>query len=277
MVLNNPAARLHVILGKVRGMGPATKAADAWRGILQEGGPQDQLRFLHRFGRVMGLPLLVKNEISQLRDIDHEMYLRWVPQVEQAFFAQNLSGTIADMVNRIDQNVLDRIEFCADALARQRPESMVDAKDLAEIRKEVEDLRRDVKVADIEVALKEYLCSQLDEVFSAIQDYDVFGILPIRRAVQTAVGAVVLNQERARMAAETSIGERVWKVMARLLLITSLTNSVLQITGRVEDLIAPAKAASTQAPSPSHSDQSRPGIDVTSALNSKPHSETTQA
>jgi hypothetical protein len=263
MFMNNSAARLHVILGKVRSMSPTTKAADAWRAILSERGPGDQLKFLQRFGRLMGMPLLVKNEILQIPAIDHEMYLRWIPQVEQAFFMQSLSGTVPDMLNRIDQNVLDRIEFCADVLARQRPEAVADPKDLAEIKKEVDELRRDIGTADVELAIKEYLCGQLDDVLTAIEEYDTFGILPLNQTLQAAVGSATLNQERSRRVRETPVGNRFWGILAHIAMVLNITTSVLQITARVENLLQPPDSISAVAPTPQPADQPhRPDLEI---------------
>ena len=254
-------------MGKFEQWVLSTKVADAWRAILNEGGARgDQLRFLQRFGRVMGLPLLVRDEVSKLTGIDHEIYLRWIAPMEQAFLVLSLNGTIADMHSRIDQSVLERLEICADLLCRQRPETIVDPKDLAEIKKEVDELRRNVETADIELSLREYLCRHLDDILTAVQDYDMFGIAPLQRAVQATIGSAVLNQEQARKVAATPAGKRLWEILSHIALVLTLTNSVLQITARVENLLQPAGSVSAVSPAAPMSDRPhRPNVEVVDA------------
>ena len=117
--LNNPAARLHAFLQKAKQNTEyaGTLSTEVWPKLLNVP-KEDQALMFKRFGGVMELPLLIKERIENLPNINHELQLRWMSKVNQAFQANNFSAAFASFIGKIDDSTLLGIEHCADILSR---------------------------------------------------------------------------------------------------------------------------------------------------------------
>jgi len=105
MRMNNPAARLLTILREIKSTPPSAGAVQTWAKIfgVEEGNSPVLLR---RLGQVLSLPVQVKQEIERQQDIDYDIYLKWMPSVQEAFNTLNLSGNIASFHNPISEVTL---------------------------------------------------------------------------------------------------------------------------------------------------------------------------
>jgi hypothetical protein len=235
LLINNPAARLLKLIQALRFHDANRPAMDAWRSVLAVA-PNDNPRLLERFGLVVMLPRRAKQAVLEVPDISHEIYLRWLPQVESAFVRQSLSGPLHQYLGQIDKTVELGIEFCAELLARQRPENTLGDDDLQALRKEFALLLTDLDVADIPLVLKHRISRHLAEVVKAIDDYQIAGVEALEHALETVVGAAVLDAATSEMFRGTTMGRRIWKAIKDTLIILSLLHSTIQLPGDVAGL-----------------------------------------
>jgi hypothetical protein len=231
---NNPASRLLRVLTAVRGQNPLTPSLPVWGAVLVE---KDGARLLQRLGKVFALPQRVREEILKIEGLNHDRYLRWIPDLEKAFLGQALVGTIQGFRDFITQDLLDRIEFCADQLSERRPEKSLSNEELESLRNELSEIDAELKSAKIDSALKEYISRQLAEIISAIGNYDLEGIGPLERALHATVGAAVTDWDTTRKVRETSAGQRFWKFVGRAAIVINLLHTALQLPSDFQHLL----------------------------------------
>lgn len=239
--VNNPAARLHRILTQLRSQNSNTKAIDAWSAILRTPS-HDGLRLLQRYARVIALPGAVRDEITQIH-VDHELYLRWVPKVQTTFLSHSLTGLITHFHQHVDQADVDRIEFCAVELSRSRPEPVVEGRQLVELLHHAQELRRECLSDEIALDLRDHLLRYVDEIISAIEEYDIVGIQPLRRSMEAAVGSSVVDRERSKRLDATPVGKKFFQFVYNGLLILNMLHGALQLPHDVQTIFVGASAA----------------------------------
>lgn len=237
---NNPAARLHRILTALRAQSDGTRLIDAWRAILGIKAPNNDhnLTFFRRYGRLLALPERVRAALLGVPDISNELYLRWIPKIETAFINTSLGGNVASFWGLFERSSLEFLEFCADILSRDRPERTLTTEDLAKILRDVEELRQDVNAPDINQSLRAYVLEGLDEIESAIADYDIDGIASIEHCTERAVGRLLLTQDQIARSSENSVLRRFKRVVYSLVVMMSAANGAIQLPHNIHEFLA---------------------------------------
>ena len=157
-----------------------------------------------------------------------------------------MSGQVASFSATFDKIALENLEHCADILSRERSEKTIDPKELAKIANDAKQLRRETEAAEIDVELKAYILEGLDDITSAIDDYDLEGIASLEHGVERAFGTILLKKEKADKAVKTVIGSRFGQLLYNLYLIVSIANGALQLPYNVRQLLLPYIHAQTE-------------------------------
>ena len=124
---NNPAGRLLELLsGRDLKQLASNKAAEVWAEIF--GVPEEDPRFISLLIKALQLPWHIEKEIRAIPDVQHEIYLTWVPSVKQAFLTATPSGQFHAYVHVIDKNVRSLLTICDDQLSRRRPQPIYSGK-----------------------------------------------------------------------------------------------------------------------------------------------------
>jgi hypothetical protein len=232
--LNNPASRLLNVFEKLRSQNLNQPAIHGWRAVLALG---TSFEVLDHLGQVMKLPLRIQKAILDIPDINHEIFLRWTPQVEQGFLAHRLSGGLNEFLVPIDQNAVDRIEFCADRLSQTKPEKTLANEDIAKFKEQVGELQAELARTEIPQDLKVYISEHLIEIMIAINQYELVGITPLERALESTVGSAFLNRQRTDRVMETGIGKRFLKFIHWAAITVTLLHSAAQLPHDVSQLL----------------------------------------
>jgi len=237
--LNNPASRLHALLSNAKIGGEKYRGKPATEGwaMLLNVPTENQPLMLKRLGGVMELPLAIKTRIENLPDVDHKLFLRWLPKVEEAFRANHLAGGFHGFIDKIDETTLYGIEHCAALLSNRDPEAEIASEELEAIRLQVEEMINEMKDAEIDQALKNFLLRHLFAIRNAIDEYQVFGSKPLVTAFGEAIAAVYTEPQTAFKSASTPIGERFWKCVVKLQTLLTVGDKVLKITEGVFKLL----------------------------------------
>ena len=235
--INNPAGRLATILRKAKKYPKQNDVAkNVWPKIL-EVDPADMPQLLSRLGKLMELLEIISDEIKLQQDINHDIYLKWVPKVQAGFSVINLNGGFSAFTNPIDEAALDGLDFCSDLLSRRIPEKVLDKDKLQNIYKDTEELVKEIIASGTEKDLKTFMVNKLNEIIKAIQEYQINGSSPIEKAIESTFGALATKEGLYEGTKKTSKGDKFWNIMARVALVSGIALTSVQIGESVVNLL----------------------------------------
>jgi hypothetical protein len=237
--LNNPAARLHALLSKAKKGGEQYRqkpATESWAMLLNV--PTDnQALMLKRLGGVMELPLNIKTRTENLADVDQDLFLRWLPKVEEAFRANHLAGGFHGFIDKIDDTTLYGIEHCAALLSNRDPEAEITPEELENLKLQVEEMIKEMVDAEMDPDLKKFLLKHLFAIRNAIDEYQVFGSKPLVTAFGEVVAAVCTDPQTVVKSSATSIGMNFWKRVGHLKTLLAVGDQGLKLGERLFKLL----------------------------------------
>lgn len=221
---------------------PATNPARNSFASVLEVNTNDAPHLLARLGEMAKLAVRAEQQVRATPRLDPNRYLSWKPEVWAALGAISLVGDLSSFVKPLQVNgsqPLERLQYCADGLWRERGEKELEEEELKGIQKEINDLEIAVREAEIDGELKLYLMEQLRRMTDAISQYHLFGLDPLQRAINETLGSLMLNPEARQRMSETPLGERFWKVVGRLASLTSVIGNSIRIVEAIRTLLPP--------------------------------------
>lgn len=241
---HNAAARLHSVLVKAKKSNlRSTPAISAWANLLNAE-PSNEALVLKRLGAVMELPSTIKTKVESLSDVDHELYLRWVPKLVGAFRATHLGSSFSSFLDNVDDTTLFGIEHCSALLGRKDPEPEIAKSELDFLRIKVQELIEEVRTNDIDLDVRKFLLKHLLTILNAIEEYEIFGSRPLTAALGEAVASTITEPLETVKAGSIPTGGKFWKCVIGLAALLTVTGQGLEIAERIEKLLpAPAKPA----------------------------------
>jgi hypothetical protein len=252
---NNPAARLFNLIEQLSAQ-PDQPALLMWGAVLVVG-QSDTLELLVRVGRVMQLPKLTRDALSEIEPKLAPIYFEWVPQIETAFKSHRLAGAVREFVGPIDKEARRTLRFCADTLSKSLPEKVLPSDDLTRLKREAQELATALRKAEIDPDLKRYAWQHLTEIIRALDDYPFLGIGPLEKAAEQAVGSAIgFGRARAHRLKATDVGLRLFRFVISVLTLMATLDGALQLPSDLHrHLIGPPAARSSTG---EHSDEERP-------------------
>lgn len=242
---NNPANRLLSIIQEGQRQKKDQQAVDAWAAIL--GVPKDnRCLLLSRVGHVMALPGAIKSEIEQLDNVNHNLYLKWLPNVESSFSILNLQIQWKQFIERFNSETTYGIEICGDELSRNRPEKTADPESLQILLNDVNALLAELHEHKLPPELQNFIFEHLWLVKNAVEEYKIRGIHPLEAEVERLTGAIVRNPAVWSRTKDSDFGKQFWKVMGRLAIITTVAIGQLQIGHEVFNALSSGQAEAVQ-------------------------------
>jgi hypothetical protein len=190
------AGRLHLILSEAVGQNPDSVAYEVWARIFGLD-KDDRAAVLHGVAELIQLVLLTKQQILALPDIRHELYTPPLNRIAQVLGEIPLTQRWQQFVANFDPLVLNGVAFCADALARYHVEQPIEQEALKDLKNKVEALTAEVLESSLPPALRQLILEKLEVIRSAIIWYRVRGADGLRVALESSVGALVLNRASA--------------------------------------------------------------------------------
>lgn len=239
---NNPAGRLLALCRAIkaspsnrkneRGHEVPRSIQAGWSEILGlKDAPKSVL--LRRLGSVLEMPAIAVRSVECLDDIRHDLFLEWVNPISNAFGQLNLEAHWDQLKAAITEISLKSLEFCDHELERQAREPVIDKEKLDSLLTEVRSVLESLKTARLPDYLREFVLERLLLVETAIVDYQLLGIRPLREVVESTIGAVVLDK-RLQPSESVDDTEAFWCVMGKVAHIVTVVAGVVQtaqITG----------------------------------------------
>lgn len=226
---NNPAGRLYNLLKeREKPSFQKMKVRDVWC-VLLGVGVNDTPILLRRIAKVIALPSLIEQQIKQNENIDHSVYLKWLPKVANAFKRLNLEAPWTNFIKPIDDTVVYGLEICSEQLSRKQPETIIKYDEIKKIQGEIDELLHEITSSNIDKYLKEYLTTHIKDIMDAIEEYELEGIVPIRKALESTIGAMVIQPEIHQEIKVTKLNKKFWTILRKVALIVSLAVNTIQI------------------------------------------------
>jgi hypothetical protein len=241
--LDNPAGRLYEVLNAARSMPATHRVGGAWAEVFDVE-PTDIRSIYALLVELMDLADRAKKSVQQLPDVDHDLYLRWVPNVERVLTHSQLAVKWAELQSHLDKLTMNQLEYCSDLLSQRMGEKVISDEDLSKLQMEVETLLEKVLNANLPQELTAVLTQKLEDIRQAILAYRVTGNEGLRQAVESGFGAIVLYREHIQGIQDeeqkTTLHD-VLEFMAHLAQIGGFVLQAVQLTAPFIPLLGPGK------------------------------------
>lgn len=194
---NNSAGRLYNILSAVKPTPVHITCRNAWASYFSIV-PTETATLLQVLAKLLTLVTEAKKEIGHLAGVRHELYLAPFDNIEGAFASFNLEVPWNNFVTFLDATTMLGLEFAADTLALQRPETTISQEKLTEIQAEVEALTQKIVASSLPIALKTLLLENLEKIRRAILDYRITGVAGLSDVVDGSFGSTIRYRDEIK-------------------------------------------------------------------------------
>lgn len=191
---NNPAGRLYQLLQTARKKPEKEKVRNVWAEVF-ECKPQDDANISKSVVEVYNLSQDVQRLIKLIPGLNHKLYLSSFNKINKAIFPLNLNASWQAQRAILSDEVLTRLQFCAEVLSKHYSEESLSAEDLEEIDNLIKQTFELVESSGIEVSLRMAILEELERIRSSISMYRIKGAKGVKEALQSLFGAVIVNQE----------------------------------------------------------------------------------
>lgn len=235
MASDNPAGRLSALLQRARQQNGHAKIRTVWADVLDVPDDDESL-LLRRLAGLLELPEQVRAAVHDLPDLKEDLHLRPLPAIEAALGKLNLDAQWRESSAYLTDDVMVGLEWLDHALSTH-DDTTIDHDAAEDIRGQVVDLIQDVLDADLDPHLKQFLLQHLRVLDHALQDYRVVGREAIRRAVEGALGGLMLLSVEGRPVEKSPVTERFWGVISRATTLVAFGNQAVALMEKVAPLM----------------------------------------
>lgn len=187
MKVNNPAARLYLLLDAVRRQNQQTALQHAWAGVL--GFNRDDLEtYVVRLAEIVQLTEEIKALIAK-EDVDQSLYFKPFIKI-QRLFSLAAGNTVEHALAHLDEGTMTGLEHCAELLARKFPEKEVEPETLKVVEAEVDALKERILASTLDNALKTVILDSILDIHKAIGNYRIYGSRGVEKTIQNTMGAM---------------------------------------------------------------------------------------
>lgn len=199
---------------------------------------KDRASVMLKMSKLLSLPNQVRTEVSMLDNVSPELLLKWLPKAEASLFSLSLASPWSSFVGAYDAEVIYGMEFCGDALSRQRPDATLPGEKLRELQDQINALYSQLEDDELDPYLKEFIYTHLKEIRQAIDDYRILGITPIEASTQRVIGSVATSPLAAhamRTGNSFPVMSKFWSIVNALVLLTNLAVNFQVLTHDPDD------------------------------------------
>lgn len=229
---NNPVGRLYEILVALQKK--ATNQNDRLEIIIRKAfqlEDTDQSQLLEIYLELLNLTKESEKEINRLPEASHELHLRAIRKIENAFITQSLHSNWASFGAYLDPATMTGLEHTADNLS-YLGEQTVAADDLENLQKEVNELLELVTNTEMNEKLKVFLSEHLEKIQQAVRYYRIKGARGLKDALERIMGAVIIYAtENPNQESPQNVKSKLSTVMELLVRIVAFANDFKGLTG----------------------------------------------
>lgn len=236
MNLDNPARRLVTILEagkKLRGDAPC-KAA--WADLL--GVDQNSHELLARMAKVMELPSLAFQVLTDADPSEADNCAHWIAQLNNAFSQQNLSANWSTFIGQIDGHSIRYLKMHAKILGMGSNRKAIDPAELGKVRAELEGILTEVLASEeIALAPKKYLVRNLRKLITAIDEFHLTGSEAIFDAIEVLVGHAAFDQDYKESLTKNATGSKLTDCLQTLANLVTVAQGYKELVAPITTLL----------------------------------------
>jgi len=150
------------------------------------------------------------NEKMENTDFSEELYKPYIQKTISFTSIQYLSGNWQSYKNNLTDDILLSLNFCSEIIPDEEAELEQEALD--EILNLVNELEQELESSKIPSNLKNIISTNIDEIKKAIHSFNIVGIKAFESVMQSAYGAVVMNQDTYKEVQKYDEGNKLSKI-----------------------------------------------------------------
>lgn len=234
--MNNSAGRLYHIIDEIKNNNSISSTPYTVLAKVFNVSKDDKAVIIENYSEVFQLTKTLKEDILQVTNINHERYLQPINIVLDALSSIELNSTngLSKFVNKIDENVMTRLEFCSDTLSREIGEHSISEDELNELCNNVNNLIESVNNMKINDDLKALFLKNLTNIRSAIENYKLWGTKGLQSVIDSSFGSILLRGDLVTSEEERSTGK---KIVGYIFEINNVINAGKKIYETLEPVI----------------------------------------
>lgn len=236
MPINNPAGRLLEFVKEAQKIPGDWGSRQGWARLLGVQ-PNDTASLLRHICPVIELPSLIKEKMTRLENISHDIYLEWVPRIESHLNQVELSSPWHKFLSGFDQTFKTKLEICDDLLSHNSPEPSLDKQQVQEIQSDVEDLIKDIEASSLDEDLKKYILYYLRKIDDGILEYRIKGIESLKKAFEETYGPLRIDPEAERIKKHPEFLKRFGEILEKINKYISMADPGFRLLVRVIPLL----------------------------------------
>ena len=237
---DNPAARLLEILDKGTKVNQSANCRDVWHDLLDVEHEEPAL-LMYRLGKVMELTDLIIREIKDYYPKQADSHKYWSTRVNTAFMEQNLNGQWKGFIVHIDEHTISSLNMCTDLLNNKSSTQLMDLNEIKDIREKVNTLLLEAIDLDLDSEFKRYIVRYLKKIITAIDEYQLSGVIPISEAIEGAFGHAVIDENYRNNMAETKFGSKVVATLTAVASVVTIAIGLPQLPDTFNYLLTKSK------------------------------------
>lgn len=212
---NNPAARLHNLVRRLRSTSSNGPAARVWAQALDIPINQEMtgLLFKQVVEGILAFLDLVDETEAGLQELGFDdFYWEAFPPLRLVAHRSlsNLRTNQVNLTRPITDETLTLLRVIASEWGKKKPDPKIDEETLQEIQAEAHALFEFVKRAEIDRDLKSFILSLTSAILQAIQQFRIGGPESLKRALALIIGQATLNVELVHNATANEHTKSLW-------------------------------------------------------------------
>lgn len=225
---NNIAGRLYYVLDEVRKNSLDVPLYKVWSEVFGV----NSNSFSEIFQNIENMGKLVdeiKEQVTNIKDINEELYLKPFKKIENVFNVRNLETNWKSYANHLDDTTMLGLAFCAEELAKQPNEPEIKEKELKELQKEVESLIESVISSKINEQLRSLILEKLEQIRNSLFNYRIFGIRSLKKSLESAIGFIFVHNQSFESESKKEVTSRFMQFVAKCNQVVSLSENIKQL------------------------------------------------
>lgn len=239
---DNPAARLYLILNKMKRYGENVTVGNAWSHALDdaEGG-----KLRSQIGMVFVLPREIQKQLQRRPDYDiHEM--TWWEPLSRGLTQFGLSESWSRVSDVVSEDILGAIRSSARTLSVFSPEPVLEDSVVQELRQYIKQIRESMNnESEADEDLIEFLSQRLTYMEDLLDDIKIVGAVGVKHNIETVIEEVEAKVDEM----EEELSPQTWEWWKQLMSRTrTVCATIVVVSGTIGTVGADVKALTAGAP-----------------------------
>ncbi len=239
----NPAKKLLIILTRLREVDTEQGKTYGGRNVSAQATFKNALNIentpllLLSIAKISALPSAIRYHMTKIDNINHQLYLQWMPKLQLGFTTLRLDDTIYSFLVNTNDNTFYGLAMCSDILDRTMLDKVFKYEEMVNIREEAEKLNEQIVLSNVSPDLKDYMSGNVSNLRDATHEWIFDGSKAIKSAFEKTIGSAVIEPNINSRIKETEYGEKFWKLISKIKLIMDVVVGPLKISESITKLL----------------------------------------